>query len=118
MLELSVFHSEYTKEGHSIWFSLLIKNPLGVFFIWLQLAKLKRAARTYLLPEYTRILRIMSNLRENYKWIDEYDGKRLTPPPSGSRFIGITFDDEVSVLFLMIMMIKFKFTPNFPDGIN
>ena len=38
----------------------------------------------------------MSNLRETYKWIDEFDGKKLTPPPGGgSRFIGILFDDEV-----------------------
>lgn len=37
----------------------------------------------------------MSNLRETYKWIDEYNGNKLTPPPGGSRFIGTTFDVEV-----------------------
>lgn len=40
----------------------------------------------------------MSNLRETYKWIDEYSEKKLTPPPAANRFIEIVFDDEVKAL--------------------
>lgn len=40
----------------------------------------------------------MSNLREIYKWIDEYNDKQLTPPPTAARFIEIVFDGEVKAL--------------------
>ncbi|XP_055313105.1 methionine synthase reductase [Sitodiplosis mosellana] len=36
----------------------------------------------------------MSNLRETYKWIDEYNDKKLTPSPAAARFIEIVFDGE------------------------
>lgn len=41
----------------------------------------------------------MSNLREIYKWIDEYNDKKLTSPPGGSRFIEISFNGEVKNIF-------------------
>lgn len=40
----------------------------------------------------------MSKLRELYEWIDEFNGKQLTAPPGGMRFIEIAFDGEVSAL--------------------
>lgn len=40
----------------------------------------------------------MSNLRETYKWIDEYDDKQLTPPPTTVHFIELVFDGEVKAL--------------------
>lgn len=41
----------------------------------------------------------MSNLRETYSWIDEYNDKKLTPPPGGLRFIELSFDGEVENTF-------------------
>lgn len=41
----------------------------------------------------------MSKLRETYKWIDEFNDKKLTAPPGGTRFIEIAFDGEVKALF-------------------
>lgn len=46
----------------------------------------------------------MSKLRETYKWIDEFNDKKLTAPPGGTRFIEIAFDGEVRALSV------FKFT--------
>lgn len=46
----------------------------------------------------------MSKLREIYKWIDEFNDKKLTAPPGGTRFIEIAFDGEVRALS------SFKFT--------
>ena len=46
----------------------------------------------------------MSNLRETYKWIDEYNDKNLTPPPSTARFIEIVFDGEVKVFCLLFIL--------------
>lgn len=44
----------------------------------------------------------MSNLRETYKWIDEYNDKKLTPPPVAARFIEIVFDGEVKALLILL----------------
>lgn len=48
----------------------------------------------------------MSNLRETYKWIDEYNDKQLTAPPGGTRFIEIAFNTEVKALDFFFFIVR------------